>query len=255
MEQNYSDIKRLAELRDKGLLTEEEFQQKKQKILGTQQHIPSAPKKKGPGCLKGLLITFLAIFVFGTISSIVVFFNDFDIDEVSETQQPVVKEEISNDSVIVILDNAIKTIKEDKDVYKGNSSGVTMYLTMFEAFGQVYNSYKDNPDEKVKVKLSEFQKAAGNYQEKMLPKMRETYYKDLKRKLWRSNIEVSQPSSTTLQLTGASLANNANKEDMMNAMSEIVNKLRFQRINMKWYKYDDEYTYYSLKNPKDRELY
>ncbi|WP_312825899.1 SHOCT domain-containing protein [Epilithonimonas sp.] len=68
MKSNLSDLEKLAELKQKGILTEEEFQTKKSQILNQTNHqnIPpnnfqqsqTEPKKKKTGCLKIILITF-----------------------------------------------------------------------------------------------------------------------------------------------------------------------------------------------------
>ena len=80
MNSNLSDLEKLAELRQKGILTEEEFQIKKSQILNqtTNQNLPpnnfqqnqvKAVKKK-TGCLKILLITFGAFMLLTIITAI-----------------------------------------------------------------------------------------------------------------------------------------------------------------------------------------
>ena len=80
MNSNLSDLEKLAELRAKGILTEEEFQAKKNQILNqtTNQNLPpnnfkqsqSKPVKKKTGCLKIFLITFGAFMLLSIITAI-----------------------------------------------------------------------------------------------------------------------------------------------------------------------------------------
>ncbi|WP_444243598.1 hypothetical protein ACTZET_06125 [Elizabethkingia anophelis] len=219
-----------------------------------QQNITNPnPTKKKSGCLKWMGIGFLVIAFFYGVGKCL------GSNEGSSTQ--VSKEKNKTDTIkkdpIVVIDNLIKSINDDKDPYKDSIERVNMYLVLFKGFGQIYSQYENSKDSKVQAKLSELKKTAGKYQSRLLPKMRKTYVNTVKEKLWRSNIDVQSLGGniTTIQFTGGTLANNANKEDLMNTISEMVNNLRFKKVNMKWYKYDDEYTYYDLKNPNDSEIY
>ena len=86
--------------------------------------------------------------------------------------------------------------------------------------------------------------------------MRKNYGKILGKKLWEQNIEVKLrgSGSSTIRLISGMFANNKNKKDIFNAMKNELNMLRFQRAEFLWYKLDDEYTYWTLKNPKDTEI-
>lgn len=86
MEENYSDIEKLAELRDKGVLTEQEFQQKKSQILGT----PIIPKKKNSGCGKAILFFIIGSSILGTLigifSSVDATTNETQVEQTQTTQ-------------------------------------------------------------------------------------------------------------------------------------------------------------------------
>lgn len=80
MNSNLSDLEKLAELKQKGILTEEEFQAKKQQILSSNltsnsstsnfQENNSKPIKKKSGCLKIILLTFIGFIILSIISFI-----------------------------------------------------------------------------------------------------------------------------------------------------------------------------------------
>lgn len=80
MNSNLSDLEKLSELRQKGILTEEEFQTKKNQILNqtTNQDLPpnnfhksqNKPVKKKTGCLKIFLIFFGAFMLLTFITAV-----------------------------------------------------------------------------------------------------------------------------------------------------------------------------------------
>lgn len=87
----------------------------------------------------------------------------------------------------------------------------------------------------------------------LYPKARKAYVKVLADKMWENNIDVSS-SGTTITLVGGVFANNKNKQDAVDAIYPILKKFRFKRINVKWIEHDDNYTYWNIESPKDREI-
>jgi hypothetical protein len=258
-EPNLSDIEKLSELKEKGLLTQQEFEEKKNRILNSTNppinNANSKPtNKKSSGCLKigaFVFIGFFALAFFYFIGSNISKSSSKNnsISKTSETENKTDKNEFEQ------ISNVINSIKSDKDNYKDENW--QMYLVTFKASSKLIKDNESIQNDSVQNKLKELKKVIGEYQSKLLPKMRNSYAKTAKDKLWRSNIDVSilGNRNTTLQFTGGSLASNANKEDFMKAMDETVNDLRFKKINMKWFKYDDEYTYYTLKTKQDSDIY
>jgi len=53
---------------------------------------------------------------------------------------------------------------------------------------------------------------------------------------------------------GAIYANNKNKKDSYNLVSEMLKALRFDRANFKWYKYDNDYTYFEIDSLSDDKV-
>ena len=68
------------------------------------------------------------------------------------------------------------------------------------------------------------------------------------------NARILKKKSKTIQFTGGIFANNKNKQETQETLSEILNLLRFNTVNYKWYEYDDEYTYYELDTKRDNEI-
>lgn len=249
------DLQKLDDLRKNGILTNEEYEAKKSKILNNNVQQEKIKGFKISKPIKIIFAFFFIIFI-ARLCSTIISDDKSEVKEKSNFVNTTVNSELTVEEKISKIDDILKNIKENKSSYKDNLESINLYTLLIEGYVTTYNQYSNEKNPQLDKKLLELKKAIQNFQSSIFPKMRKTYFKIVKDKLWRSNIEVSLLGSnnTTLQLTGGTLASNANKEDVMNAMREMTTKLRFQKINMKWYEYDDEYTYYDLKNKSDKEL-
>lgn len=108
-------------------------------------------------------------------------------------------------------------------------------------------------DEELKKKANEYEAFFKKMQKREFPKLRSSYIAVSKKLLWEHNIDVSG-SGTSITYTAGLFANNANIKAYHEELRSILYDLRFQRVNYKWYKYDDEYTYYTMHAPKDDAL-
>lgn len=95
-----------------------------------------------------------------------------------------------------------------------------------------------------------------NIQTKNFPLMRKSYLDHIKDEMWRNDIDVSieGKSKTTLNFTGGYFASNRNKEEFQTLQQDMLELLRFKRVNYRFTKYDDEYNYYDVKSPKDGDV-
>lgn len=198
------------------------------------------------------------------------------LDQISAEEQPYdtsevySKEEVAkletNDSLSEIQSkkeslnkytSAIETLKSSKSIIMtGSKEAIISSLSVFEGYQEMANdSYgSDNPEiSKMKNKLKSLLKSR---QQKDFPKLRKAYAEVMRSALWRENIEVACTGKLkkTLTLTGGTFASNANVEDSYSALRDALVKLRFKRINFKWYEYDDEYTYYNITSDPDNKI-
>ena len=88
------------------------------------------------------------------------------------------------------------------------------------------------------------------------PKMRKAYIDVVADKLWEENITVTAQGNgnTVVNITGGIFVNNKNKKQMQETLSDVLKSFRFKQVRYRWYKDEDEYTYYDLSVPKDNEL-
>ncbi|MDO8930074.1 MAG: hypothetical protein Q7W54_13950 [Bacteroidota bacterium] len=155
------------------------------------------------------------------------------------------------------MNREIESIKSfDGSKYRDDVSSIQIEIVLFGAWAKIIKDAEDHTDkdinrlgEKLKTKVISLQKSE-------FPKLRKNYGEVLNQKLWTENIKVRTKDTgyTTLEFEGGIFASNKNKQDTQNTLSEILNLLRFKRINYKWYEYDDEYTYYSLITEPDGAL-
>lgn len=163
------------------------------------------------------------------------------------------------DSRKVMEDKLVKELN-DIDSFDGSDFNTIEKLKVELALLQSWsNLIKEgvNSDDRRLMKLSNDLKfKVERLQVKEFPKMRLRFASVLKKELWTDNIEVAigGNANSTLTFTGGIFANNANKQEYQSSLTEIFNLLRFKRINYKWYKYDDEYTYYNLETNRDNAL-
>lgn len=151
MENHYSDIEKLAELRDKGLLTEQEFQQKKNQILSNQQPNSTQQPKKKTGCLKIFGISFIALCVMSTITAI---FSDDTNTANTENTEIVETKKNTPDEEIQILEKEL----ENKNLTKAQREEIEIELksirTLQFANKHISSWDRSNPELKKYVKKS-----------------------------------------------------------------------------------------------------
>jgi hypothetical protein len=155
----------------------------------------------------------------------------------------------------------IKSIDEfDGSKYRADVPSLQLEVGLFSAWNKIIRQaealalvYDDNEANTLartlKTKVGALQKAE-------FPKIRKRYGDILNKKLWEDDIEVKAKGSgyTTLEFVGGAFAANKNKQEMQNAVREVVTFFRFDRVNYKWYQGDDEYTYYTLSTSPDETL-
>ena len=90
-------------------------------------------------------------------------------------------------------------------------------------------------------------------QKKYYPRLRKSYAKFMKDKLWENDIEV-QFGGTTITFIGGYFAANANIKETQESVSEMLTLLKFKQVNYRWYKGADEFTYYKLESSSDGSL-
>lgn len=156
------------------------------------------------------------------------------------------------------LENNIKSLDSGDDLVKDIKSvdEIVIALAVFKSYHMIITEGEEskNADEKKLVK--KLKDKVSNYQIKNFPKLRFAYYKILSDKLWEHDVTVGigGNKNTILNLTAGYFAANKNIKYTQETLHEMLSNLRFKQINYRWYKGEDEYTYYKIESPKDSEI-
>lgn len=165
-----------------------------------------------------------------------------------DTQNKTSNTEINDvENISKQIDNELKAF--EKPFSRGNI-GYKGMITMFRGYSEIISKAKLTNNKEVITKADELYNKALKIQLKELPKMRKEFCDDIGAKLWEENISVvcKGSNNTTIELVGGIYANNKNIKNSQESISETLNLLKFKRVNYKWIKHDDEYTYYDLEN-------
>ena len=169
----------------------------------------------------------------------------------------IVKKKRDTEELIYKINTEIKAIDNfTSSIYRGSVTSLNLEILYFSEITKLINKGKKHNNKKIK-KLSEtLKKKLKNLQWREFPKIRKAYVEILDDKLWEENIDVFCKGKryTTMEFVGGIFASNKNIKDTQFTMHEKVNDFRFKRVNYKWYKYDDEYTYYTINSISDGEL-
>ncbi|SDI36015.1 hypothetical protein SAMN05421846_106256 [Chryseobacterium taeanense] len=155
------------------------------------------------------------------------------------------------------LENNIKSLKSDDFTKDINSlDGIVISIALYKAYFQIIKEGKEsqNPEEQKLAK--QLEQKVSNSQIKNFPKLRAKYAKLIGDKLWENDVDVSVGGvrNINLNLTAHYFASNKNIKESQEALHEMLINLRFKQTNYRWYKGEDEYTYYTIESPKDSEV-
>ncbi len=169
-------------------------------------------------------------------------------------QEKLQQEKINND--IARLKKEINWIKNSQWVNYDSVLTIQIQLALFSAYSKIIDEYKNNNNTEIITLVKQLESELKKYQNREFPKLRKAYWKISNNLLWQSNIDVyiKWSDSWTIELVWWLLANNKNKLDMYSSMKDMLVLLRFTRINMKWYEYDDTYTYWDIESQNDSEF-
>ncbi|WAC03378.1 hypothetical protein N7U66_07550 [Lacinutrix neustonica] len=156
------------------------------------------------------------------------------------------------------LEREIAAITEGVDFssYKGSVDALQMELILFGAWAKIIEDGEKYEAPEIRKLAKTLKNKVVNLQVREFPKMRKEYAKIMADKLWSNDINVysSGFGSTYINLTGGIFAANKNKKDFQNQIRESLKMYRFKQARYRWYKGDDEYTYWSLEPEKDTQL-
>jgi hypothetical protein len=156
------------------------------------------------------------------------------------------------------LENNIKSLEKDNDLTKNVESidGIVIILALYKSYYIIIKEGKESQNQEEKDLAKKLEQKVSSSQLKDFPKLRLAYFKIMKDKLWENDIDVKigGKKNTILSLTAGYFASNKNIKSTQETLHEMLVNLRFKQVNYRWYKDEDEYTYYDVESAKDSEV-
>lgn len=156
------------------------------------------------------------------------------------------------------LENNIKGFEKESSLTKNLKSldDIFIVLAVYKSYYVIIKEGKESTDNDEKKLAEKLEQKVSNSQVKDFPKLRLAYNNILKEKLWENNVDVKIGGSknTVLSLTAGYFASNKNIKTTQETLHEMLANLRFKQANYRWYKGEDEYTYYTIESAKDSEV-
>lgn len=188
-----------------------------------------------------------------------------DFDYVKDFQKPTFTDEnVEVDSSLIKhytdVENIEAEIQSIKDydinnIYKGTLFSLKAELYYFSGHWNSINNYEEYQNKETEKYIKIYKNELKKLQKRQFPKIRKQYYKVIKEKFWLEDIYVTISGSnyTHLNFTGSIFVNNRNIKDFQDLVNETFLQLRFKFIYYRWYKGQDDYTYYSITSVKDED--
>ncbi len=150
------------------------------------------------------------------------------------------------------IERELASIEKGITIGKGeNVTAVQMDLVLFSAYWTIVEEGKNSNDEKTKKLAKKLEQKVQNLQKSGFPKLRQRYTEIVKKLMWESDIDVySSDGGRVLNLTGGIFAANKNIKQTQETINENMKLFRFKQVRYRWYKGDDEFTYYDIKPKK-----
>ena len=142
------------------------------------------------------------------------------------------------------------------ETYRNSVTALQLEVALFKAWGNIIRKALNHEDREIQRLGNNLKANVVRIQRSEFPKIRKNYGEVSAKLLWESNIEVRAMGRgyTILEFTAGMFANNKNKKDVQTMLTDNLYLFRFKQSRYKWYEYDDEYTYYTMKSDSDSEL-
>ncbi len=154
------------------------------------------------------------------------------------------------------LQRELKSINDGIELSDGNSiEELQMDIVLFASWAKIIKEAEKSEDIEIKKLGKKLKLKVSKIQIKEFPNLRNKYAKIVAQKMWENDIEVyaNGTGKKYINFTGGVFAANKNKKDFQIQVQEILRMFRFKQSRYRWYKGEDEYTYYTIYEGKDSE--
>jgi len=199
-----------------------------------------------------IAVNFFLFIAFGSVDDKKTNSNSSSSSSTPATEKPQTPEELTQQ-----LNREIAGFDKpfDNSSYTGTVESIQMELVLFSVWKIIIRKGENSNSENQKL-ASGLKKKVVNLQIKEFPRMRKKYAEVIAKKLWENDIYVSVQGGTNgiINFSAGMFAANKNIQDTQNMLNKVLTEFRFKETRFRWYKEADEFTYYKLETPNDKEL-
>lgn len=176
------------------------------------------------------------------------------------SNEPLIKTQMNESDILKAkISNGINNINKGDDISKVDLTslqGINIALSIFKIYSHLVKDGDASSDKEVLKLTNQLKSKCIASQMRYFPKIRKAYYQLTKERLWEHDIDVTiaGKNNTILKLTGGYFSANANKKETQETLHEMLSNLRFKQTQYRWYKGQDEYTYYTIESNSDNKL-
>lgn len=130
-----------------------------------------------------------------------------------------------------------------------------MDLVLFATWAKFIEEANESKDAEINNLGKKLKSKVSQIQIREFPNLRSKYAKIVANKMWENDIEVyaNGKGKTYINFIGGVFAANKNKKEFQSKLNEILTILRFKQARYRWYKGEDEYTYWTIYEGKDSD--
>lgn len=154
------------------------------------------------------------------------------------------------------LEREIKSISDGIKFADGNTiEELQMDIVLFASWAKLIKEADESEETEIKNLGKKLKSKVAQIQIREFPNLRKQYAKIVAKKMWENDIEVyaNGTGKRYINFTGGVFAANKNKKDFQSQLNEILTMFRFKQSRYRWYKGEDEYTYWTIYEGKDSE--
>lgn len=172
-----------------------------------------------------------------------------------KTKQDKIKREQEAPANIKLLIDTAKNLDTKKTYNTVDQINADLYI--INQFELTIKSYKNdffNNDEIMSL-LKQFENTLKTKQVALFPNLRKNYGDISRKLLWESDVDVKVfgTANNTIEFVGYVFATNKNISDSYSKIRDMIYKLRFDKVNFRWYEGGDG-TQYTVESLKDNEF-
>lgn len=155
------------------------------------------------------------------------------------------------------LKTAISNVEQyDGSAYHGSVVEIQTQVSIFSTLAKLAKETAQDEDVGIRTLSRDLSAKLSRMQVREFPILRKAWADLVKEKVWEHDVTVKTfgTGHTTLDLTGYYFVTNGNIKVIQESIAEMLQLLRFDQVNYRWYASEDTYTYFKIESLSDGAL-